>query len=83
MPIFAPKANAATAHPKSLHELLSAHLQYHGIEGSTADTLKYKRKEIGPFLRELEAQGHSMLPGDVTLFDVIAHLGAMKARGAR
>ena len=61
--------------------MFSAYLQYHSIEGSTEDTLKHKRKEIGPFLRHLEEQGHSMLPGDVTLFDVMSHLEAMKLRG--
>ena len=66
---------------QSLHSLLSAHLQYHSIEGSTEDTLKHKKKEIGLFLRYLEKQGHSMLPGDVTLFDVMGHLEELKLRG--
>ena len=61
--------------------MFTAYLQYHSIEGSTEDTLKHKRKEIGPFLRQLDEQGHSMLPSDVTLFDVVAHLEAMKLRG--
>ena len=64
-----------------LSSLLAAHLQYHSIEGSTEDTLKHKRKEIGLFLRYLEQQGHSMLPGDVTLFDVMGHLEELKLRG--
>ena len=78
-PIFGAKASAALGMTQRLHPLLSAHLQYHRIEGSTEDTLK--QKEIRPFLRSLEEQGHSMLPGDVTLFDVVAHLEEMKLRG--
>ena len=64
-----------------LSDLLTAHLQYHSIEGSTEDTLKHKKKELRPFLRYLEEQGHSMLPGDVTLFDVMGHLEDLKLRG--
>ena len=80
-PIFGPKAGSAREEYKSLKSLLAAHLQYHGIEGSTQDTLKQKRKEIGAFLRYLEENDHSMLPGDVTLFDVVGHLEVMKSRG--
>ena len=32
-------------------------------------------------MRYLEQQGHSMLPGDVTLFDVMGHLEELKLRG--
>ena len=80
-PIFGPKAGSASGEYKSLRSLLLAHLQYHGIEGSTQDTIKHKRKEIGQFLRYLEENDHSMLPGDVTLFDIVGHLEVMKSRG--
>lgn len=65
---------------QSLHQLLKTYLQYHSIEGSTADTIRHKRKEIGLFLRHLEGLEHSMLAHEVTSFDVIAHLDQMKAR---
>ncbi len=81
VPIFGAKASSALGEYKRLSSLLAAHLQYHSIEGSTEDTLKHKRKEIRPFLRYLEDQGHSMLPGDVTLFEVMGHLEELKLRG--
>ncbi len=80
-PIFGAKASSALAVNQSLYKLLTAHLQYHSIEGSTESTLKHKRKEIGLFLRYLEANDHSMLPEDVTLFDIMGHLEDMKLRG--
>ncbi len=64
-----------------LPKTLEVYLQYHRVEGSTADTIRHKRKELGLFLRFLDQQGHSMLARDVTLFDVVAHLDYMKDRG--
>ena len=66
---------------ESLSRLHTFYLQYHSIEGSTQSTIKHKRTEIDQFVRFLEAQGHSMTPGGVTLFDVLAHLEDMKLRG--
>ncbi len=81
MPIFGIKAGSATATTQRLYSLLTAYLQYHSIEGSTEDTLKHHRRQIGTFLRYLEAQGHSMEPKDVNLFDVVGHLEHMKLNG--
>ncbi len=80
-PIFGAKAAAALGQYQCLNFLFTAYLRYHRVEGSTDDTLKHKRKELRPFLRFLEEQGRSTLPGDVTHFDVMAHLEEMKLRG--
>ena len=80
-PIFLARRDSRLTLNESLSKLLTTYLQYHSIEGSTESTIKHKRKEIAQFLRFLEAQGHSMTPGDVTLFDVIGHLEDMKLRG--
>ena len=66
---------------RCLYRSLSAYLKYHHIEGSTADTIRYYQCQLGAFLQHLEAQGHSMEPQDVTLFDIVGDLGALKARG--
>ena len=80
-PIFLARRDSRLALNESLSKLLTAYLQYHSIEGSTESTIKHKRKEIAQFVRFLEAQEHSMMPGDVTLFDVMAHLEDMRLRG--
>ncbi|MFQ6029240.1 MAG: tyrosine-type recombinase/integrase [Dehalococcoidia bacterium] len=64
-----------------LPDLLQTYLRYHRVEGSTADTLIFYRKELGLFIRHLEAQGHSLLPQDVTAFDMMAYMEAMRERG--
>ena len=66
---------------ESLSKLLVAYIQYHRIEGSTQDTIKHKSKELRPFIRQLEAQGHSLIAGEVTLFDILGHLESLKVRG--
>ena len=80
-PIFLVKRGSRLALNESLSKLLTAYLQYHSIEGSTESTIKHKQKEIALFIRFLEAHDHSMVPGDVTLFDVMGHLEDMKHRG--
>ena len=80
-PIFLARRDSRLTMNESLSRLHTFYLQYHSIEGSTESTVKHKRIEIDQFVRFLEAQGHSMTPGDVTLFDVLAHLEDMKLRG--
>ena len=80
-PIFLARRDSRLTLNESLSKLHTAYIQYHSIEGSTESTIKHKRTEIGQFTRFLEAQGHSMTPGDVTFFDVLAHLEEMKLRG--
>ena len=64
-----------------LYKILSAYVRSLNIEGCTEATLRHKRKENRLFLEFLEQQGHSMLAVDVSMFDVLAHLEDMKARG--
>ncbi len=64
-----------------LFELLEFYLRHHYVHGSTAATINFHRKELELFLRFLEAQGHSMDPGDVGTVDVLGHLEDMKLRG--
>lgn len=62
-------------------QILETYLQYHRVEGSTRDTIRAYRAEVGLFVRFLQGRGHSLVPGDVTSLDIIAHLEDMKVRG--
>ena len=64
-----------------LRKSLENYLRYHRIEGSTADTLRDKKKDLGPFLNWLEQQGHTLDAHDLTMFDILGHLESLKARG--
>ena len=64
-----------------LPEVLEFYLQYHHIEGSTEATISFYRRQVGPFIRWLEEQGHSLAPAEVTALHVLAHLESLKNRG--
>ena len=64
-----------------LRKSLENYLRYHRIEGSTADTLRDKKKDLGPFLNWLEQQGHTLIAQDLGMFDILGHLESLKDRG--
>ena len=51
-----------------LHKSLENYLRYHRIQGSTADTLRDKKKDLGPFLNWLEQQVHKFQPQSPATF---------------
>ncbi len=68
----------------SLNALFERYLKYHEtILGSTEDTIKHKRVQLGGFLRYLESQGHSMLPSDMTALDVLGQLTELHELGRK
>ena len=78
--ISASKAVPATRTSERLPDVLEFYLQYHYIEGSTPDTIKFYRKEVRQFILWLEEQGHSLLAGEVTALHILGHLESLKRR---
>ncbi len=78
--ISASKAGPATRTSERLPDVLEFYLQYHYIEGSTPDTIKFYRKEVRQFILWLGEQGHSLLAGEVTALHILGHLESLKRR---
>jgi hypothetical protein len=81
-PIFPVESGSGSEVSQRLPKLLAEYIQYHRVEGSTLDTLKHKNKELRPFIRQLEPQGHSLIAENVTLFDILGHLESLKLWGS-
>ena len=79
--IFGAKRGPRSEVYQRLPEVLDFYLQYHHIEGSTEATISFYHRQVGPFIKWLEEQGHSLVPDEVTPLHVLGHLESLKARG--
>ncbi len=64
-----------------LYQLLDYYLSWHRIEGHTEVTVKDYRKNVGLFIRWLEASNHSLVLQDLSGFHVMAYLQFKKDQG--
>ena len=75
IPVLSDSARDLT---QRLPKTVENYLRYLRIESCTPATLSNKERQLYPFLKWLESQGHSMDALDLGMFDILGHLEYMK-----